>query len=296
MVQERPNFPTLPFDTIGPPLRIAGQFAINKVDREWPVKWRDLPGAAVLVETLLRASENTYQTILHLCVEEPNWPQRPEYVLSVGPLNRTLLDTLFTLVFLFENPRERSEWYYCAGWLEMRDERDRHIERYKDDPSWEPWLSEFSQGLDGAAENFRIPLDVREGRRRVPRWPLPGMMKVDPNTAADRREYLSHLYDWHYKALSSQAHMSLPGLIMRSNALKRVQGEEEVERVWMLDKQRSDNAAVAIVLWLSIISEIEIEMRFGQAAKLLYVWRVLTEYFGLAQEIYDLRAGRLLRE
>ena len=44
-----PVLPELPWDSFGPQLRLTLQATFNKLEREWPAKWRDLGGAAAVL-------------------------------------------------------------------------------------------------------------------------------------------------------------------------------------------------------------------------------------------------------
>ncbi len=118
-----------------------------------------------------------------------------------------------------------------------------------------------------------------------PWWPHPGGMLRDKRTSSDRLARMRYLNDWFYGQLSSESHLSLPGLVMRSSPL--IPGHDPDELAWQMDKVRSDNFFVATFMALAFASEIEIECRFGLSDRLKYVWTVLAGYAYGAKTLYD---------
>lgn len=47
-----PDIPELPFQAFGTELDNVIDATINKLERQWPDKWRSLPGAKVIVESI----------------------------------------------------------------------------------------------------------------------------------------------------------------------------------------------------------------------------------------------------
>src|SRR6266851_3389136 len=100
---------------------------INKLEREWPqTKKPPTKPAYTVVFGTLQVVRNTFKTIKYLCSEtSPDWRHRAELALSVPPLARTILDALYTFVFLLEELPSRAEWYMCSGWRELAEYVDR---------------------------------------------------------------------------------------------------------------------------------------------------------------------------
>ncbi len=238
-----------------------------------------------MLESLARATENTYHTIWALSFDAPTWPLEREDALSVGPLSRTILDSLFTVIFAFEDLPARATWYVKGGWKQMWQEQQLYATNYGSDTRWAEWLSERQDFLDRSAARFGITPAEAGDPTSIPYWPIPSHMRRDKNTAAARINLMTYLDDWYYGGLSSESHLSLPGLVMRSMALMPDQDPDE--RAWRLDKQRSDNLLRATIVALAFVSEIEIECHFGLAERLKYVWTMLNSVFDMSRELYD---------
>jgi hypothetical protein len=290
----KPDLPALDYATFGSEFETLQQVTINKLEREWPQKWERVPGANVVLESIMRVTRNTYQSIRFLAADTPENPARKlEYSLSVTPLARTLADTLFNLVFLFQDLPERSRWYYKSGWREVTEEYNRHVAVYGGDPEWKEWLNEFAQGIAQMEKTYEVTDEERNDPRRIPWWPHPGKMLRHQVLSEDRRAFLQYVNDWFYRSLSSHSHLSLPGLFMRSAAL--LPGTDKGEDDWRLEKQRSDAVVVSTVLTLAIMSEIELECHFGFGVRLSYVWGILNGYFGLAKALHAQRYEGILQ-
>jgi hypothetical protein len=113
----------------------------RRVEREWPPKFYGFHQARMIVHGSTRVVINTFRTIGFLCVENPqDWRHRPEFVASVLPLTLTILECVFTLVYLFEDPAGRSTQYVKAGWRQLWEETQRQQERYGANTIWAEYL------------------------------------------------------------------------------------------------------------------------------------------------------------
>jgi hypothetical protein len=62
----------------------------------------------------------------------------------------------------------------------------------------------------------------------------------------------------------------------------------------VLDESRSDDVFTTITLVVALLSELEIEFRFGLTDRLKYVWGIIQEYWGEAKDLYTRRYGTAL--
>ena len=282
----------LPFGTIRTQLE-EGLIAVgNKLEREWPRKWSVYPEAAVVLRGTIAVTENTYHTVRILCADpHPHPSVRPEFVASVPPLARTVLDSLFTLVFLFEDLPVRIKWYLKSGWRELSEEHHRYRQTYGTDPTWSEWLSKQGAFLDQMRVDWNITPEEQANPSIIPWWPTPGQMKAHKVTSQTRTDYLSYLNDWYYRELSADSHLSWPGLARRS---MHFLDKNREQRNRDLNKFRSDCFTVTIALVLAVLSEIQIELGYDLKERLKYVWGVLNPGFLMVRELYKYRYEKLL--
>ncbi len=295
MINPTPELPVLPYGTISPEFENLLTATVNKADREWPVRWKDLPGAKFIVESCARVTKNTHLSIRYLCADKPRPDWKVEFALSAGPMVRSLVDTVFLLVFLFEDVPQRHSWYLRSGFRESAEELARYKEEYSQNSDWQDWLTGFAQGVEEVRALAGVSMADSVNLEALNYWPTPGQMRKSKKLTPPDQTFLKHLDDWFYREFSSYTHLSLPGLVMRSSGL-RPATEPEVERVraWRVDKQRSDALASALLMSLAIMSEIDAACEFGLHTRLRYIWRVLAEFLGAAKNLYILRYDGLL--
>ena len=291
-----PELPVLPYGAISPEFENLLTATINKVDLEWPAKWQAYPGAKYIVESCARITLNTHLSIRYLCAQEPPQPERKvEFALSAIPIIRSLADTIFLPVFLFEDVPQRTALYLKGGWREWAEELARCRAAYGNVPVWRDWLEEFEKRLQGSRDLAGISDAEAANPTAIPYWPTPAQMLRPGQLTAESRALFTHLNDWFYRTFSSQTHLSLPGLIMRSAGLYPATDDETTRvRDWRLDRQRSDAMSFDLLLCLATVSEIQAACSFGLEMRLRYIWGILSGFFGMAKELYELRYDKLL--
>jgi hypothetical protein len=264
----------------------------NKLEREWPANVFAHDGLAPTLRALVMVSANTYRTIVYVCADTPESSERKlEYGLSMTPLARTLLDALFAVVYLFDDPVARADEFYRGGWREMFEENARYHAAYGHDPSWAAFSADHDRRLAQVETLIGITAAERTNSSSVGFWPTPAAMKKKiANT--DRKKFLDYMNDWFMREMSQDTHLSWPGLLRRFRPL--MAPTEGGVREEVLKKWKSDAVGTSIALMLSLMSEIEIELRYGLADRLKYVWGVMNQYYLISREVYDFRYdGRL---
>ena len=202
-------------------------------------------------------------------------------------LARTILDALYTCIFLFEDLPSRADWYVCSGWRELAEYIDRARRDYGSDPDWAKYLTDAQANLANLAQLIAKPPDELRSTRW---WPTPQQMDrftKNPATAA----FFGYLNDWFYREFSQVSHGSLPGLIHTVGALRDLaKGHTE-----KLEQLRGYHAMQVLMLLTTFYSEVEGELTIGVASDLKYVWEMLIQHNPFAKEIYDRRryASRL---
>jgi hypothetical protein len=281
--------PTLPFGSFHGELDTVATAVKNKIRLQWPNKWNPPDGAPTALQASVAVAQNTYRTIVFICSEEQEAGRRLEFSLSCTPLLRTILDSVFSIVYLLQDVPVRTTQFYRGGWREMREELDRYSGKYGTDPNWSEWIAKLTGVVDGLKADLGIsPAEEANLRKAIQYWPIPSQMLRDSGLDTDRRTFLEYLTDWFYRELSADSHLSMTGLARRSVALL----EDKTE---CLIKHRSDCVMVAAILLLALLSEIQLEAQWPDIKpRLEYVWTILGSLWDVGKEIYDMRyAGRL---
>jgi hypothetical protein len=280
----------LPFETIREPIDTLLSAMALKLEREWPEKWAGLTGARPYFQGTVQLADFTYQSVRFLCADKPENPARKlEFAVSVPPLARTILDSVFTVIFLLEDFPVRWNWFKKSAWREGEDDQQRLRTAYGDDPGWTEWLKELD-GIVGFLKQEAAITPAEEGNPKLIQWfPNPG--KMPAQTTGWRQNHLRYLNDWFYRGLSAESHLSLNGFGKRAGFLLAPSPED---RRRVLDKSRSDDVFTTITLVVALLSEIEIEFRFGLTDRLKYVWGIIQEYWGEAKDLYTRRYSTAL--
>lgn len=285
-----PDDKRLDFKVIAEPLATLAEATVNKVEREWPATLRDIAGAPPLFLMLTKVAIAAYETVKYFCAEKPDDPNRKIWFsVSAAPLLRSLVDEVCTVVFLVEDLPKRVEWYFRSGWRETFEEDIALRARYGGQPAWEEWLGNNRQRLAAMQADLRITEAELARPSSIQYWPTPPQMKSSQETAA----FLEYLRAWFYRELSQQSHLSYPGLAARGGNCLRKEADPIKEGTWR--KMRSDAVGYAVVLLLAFLTEVIVALKFDLRSRAAYLWALLAEYFGVAEELYEARYKALLQ-
>jgi hypothetical protein len=278
MVERR----ALDYGTFGPELGLLFKTIENKLRNQWPVRLRS-EGALFVLQGHVVVSHTTYRTIVHLCSDNPLQDgRRAEYAIAAPPLIRTILDAVFNFVYIFQDLTPRLDRFYKGGWREIREEHDRLRDAYGKDPDWQEWLRDFTAYVESGPQLFGITNEEVAELKRLPYWPTPAQMLRDSSLDDSRRAFLRYLNDWFYRELSSDSHLSLPGLSRRAVPL--------LGSAVPMDDYRSDCVFTAATLSTALLSETQITMRWPDVGpRLEYVWTMLGEHWPAAKEVHERR-------
>jgi hypothetical protein len=295
-VKEEP--PNLDASVITEPLDTMVTALGYKLEREWPIKFARVVGARELFLLTLRIADVTYRSIRWLIADKPPNPHRRlEYCLSVPPLNRAILDNLFTVIFVLEDLPARCLWYHKASWREERIELDRYRTEYGKLEDWQEWLSRLTAHSDLGIKMLGLsPSEIAQPSRKIARWPNAGgmvMYSLGPAVPLPpTRAFMKYLNDWFYADLSQQAHLGGTGLMKRATALIRDRNDPEREAA--LTKNKYTWLGQSIALILAISSELEAYFHFGLRERINYLWGVAGSAIVVAKEMREHRYAELL--
>ncbi len=287
----------LDFRAIRDPLDNALEALKNLIDREWPKELATIAGSRALFLTMIKVAVNTYESVRFLAADFPKeGAPKLEHALSIPPLTRSLLDQLFTVIFLSEDLPNRTQWYYKGGWRESIEAYVRYNSKYGDNPEWASWLTAYSSFLEeirvdwGISDEEAASLkEKEEEKKKIKYWPIPSRMKK--RALKENRNFFQFLDAWIYKTLSQDAHLSFPGLVHRGAPLLL---KPSKEREAQLEKRKSQGVFTTITVVLALASEMEHLLNFGLAKQLGYVWGVLINFWEEAADLYAMRYERFL--
>jgi hypothetical protein len=270
----------------------------NRIDREWPPILGDQHCKLPFLWSV-SLTYWTFKATLYLLADKPEDPKRKlEFAIVVPPLNRTILDMVFNVIFILDDYRDRLCWYITSGCREVTDQVERFKFRYANDPEWTKWLHDYEEA---SKAHFAIR-DLVCGNATPPPsspFPLPGAMiskkrKIRFNNEGSR-DFLEYLNAWYYRTLSSASHSHWQGLGERATQIFRMESASESDRKIAL-KYKSDCLMQQVTLILCLLSELVLFTKFQGQSQLAYLWGILKQYWGFADEIYRMRYETVLSE
>ncbi|SRR6266446_4107980 len=290
---------SLDFTVIGEPLNKLLVAVGNKLEREWPQRYRNVTGARELFVMHLRTAHTTYLSALYLCGDiPPDHRRKAEFSVCLPVLNRALLDSLFAILFILEDLPNRCEWFWESDWRELRLELDRYLAEYGNLPEWRSWLAQLTEHCNRGIAHAKLSPTQTADPSKLRSWLNVGAMLnfgVSPNVPLPPpRAFMKYLNDYFYIDLSQQAHLGGWGLVKRAGFfMDEIRNAPETEALLKRNKYGHIGQKVALVLALA--SEIEAHFNFGLRQEALFVWGVAVPNIVVVEEMYRKRYRELLQ-
>jgi hypothetical protein len=298
-VAEQTEQKPIPFPVLGEPLGHLLTALGHKLSREWPAKYKQVTGGRQIFVVHTRVALHTFNSALYLCGDVPPDPRRRrEFAVSLPPLNRALLDSLFTIMFIIEDIPGRCEWFWEADWREARLDLERYTNEYGKDVAWQPYLANLSALSDLGQELARLTPEQVAKPRGLRSWLNPGAMwrhGVALDNLPPDRAFMKFLDDFLYIDLSQQTHLGGYGILKRCGILVD-EAEALTDTETQFDKYRRQQLGIMTVLVLALATEIQNHFQFElhENLDLLYIWNIAKSCLGIAAEFYDRRYRNLL--
>jgi hypothetical protein len=248
-----------------------------------------------LLNVFIRFATNSFRAVTYLAADTPEDPRRqPNFVLVIAPINRQLLDLLFSLIYMVDDFPTRSLAYQRAGWREFQEEYQMFKNTYSDDPEWHDFFVNYSLALRQQAPLLDISLaDQRDIKSRVPYWKHPGELK---NKKSKGMKFLRWLDKWLYADTSAQSHLSCGGLLKISPfVIAEVVGgsKQQLVESRVIQQYRFQQMSRTGIVTLALATEINAYCELGYQPKISYLWVIFNEYCAEAREMYEHRYAQL---
>jgi len=269
----------------------------NLVDRSTPIEIRRIAGWHELLMVAVLATRTIFETITYLSRDtgsKDDLMPKLEYGVATSPLARSLLELLFTVIFIREQPRTRVKWFHHSGWRELKEMLDSLEERHGSKRKWKMRLVQLAHSLEQLRLSHRISRRAAGNPKSIKRWPT-AMQMLDPkrNYLHKRsRRFLDYL-TLRYRTLSQDHHLSGAGII-RVYA-KLLIDENDARREPILRELKNSNVILTLSTLLLIYTEINDICHFDRGRALAYCWSILMEGRDEVRELYDLRYRSMLR-
>lgn len=255
-----------------------------------------LDNAPHLLNIFVRCAVNSYNAVLYFAGDIPEDSRRkPNFVIAVPPINRQLLDLLFTIVYLLDDYRPRVREYMRSGFRELVEEQHHWKTTFGNDAEYKAHIRNMDQLLIDLAGNLEISPDIRKDVRSLPYWPHPDKLK---DLKSQSRPFLRHLNQWFYHDTSAQSHLTFGGLLEISFFfLAEHLGGEDQEMIEQrfLQQFRGQQMSRTMMVTLAIAAEADAYCKLGNNQKIRFIWPILADTFVEAKELWDKRYEELTK-
>jgi hypothetical protein len=261
------------------------------------------------IAMMLRYSRSIYNLLFYLNANERResdlgW--RMHYGVTAMSLVRSLIDCLYNITAILENPAERGAAYRKSGLRRTLNDLEADRQAYAGQPKWEEWVDVRRGPVELLIRTSGFAMD---DVMKQPMWPTLGKYLSDVKPGAPmspNQQFLkkfTHLEWRQYSALSHGAYEAFIGTL----------GDMPIGSYYMLDflpheiRPKLDESYAAFLsshvgraatVLLCIITEVQAYCRFDGAdinERICNIWAALVPLFE-AKELYDARYGTLMRD
>jgi hypothetical protein len=244
----------------------------------------------MLVMLFAHVAMNCYNAVRYLISEvEPKDPLRkPMYLLVVPPINRQLMDMLFTLVYMLDDFPNRWFQYERASFREFSESVHRFRMMYKKGPDWKQFFKVADSLQKMGISELRLTTAEQKRPTSIKYWPHPGQIAEEATTS---RSFLKWLHEWIYGDTSAQAHISPFGLSAVAQFIIFTLSEPREDLTKRREYQiyKFIHVSRTILTVLAIATELNIHFKLGFDTEAAYLWTIMSEYVAEAKEMYGKR-------
>lgn len=249
----------------------------------------------ILMRIAALFSRQAFDAMRFLCADEPAPGRRPEYVFVVPSITRSLLEVLFTIIYVGEDFPARADWFQKAGWREHWEERRKYLNEYSKKPEWKTFFKEFDKALQiGVTELGITPEEVKHPET-IKYFPIGA--RFVKNMGSKNRSFVKWLERWLYEETSAIAHFTPLGVMKFGFFLVRDLASEKdrefLETVTM-PKFRSFHMMMAAIVVTAISSELEYLFQLKNRDQIIKIWEALRVDFPDAEDICKRRYDAML--
>jgi len=153
------------------PLETIAEVLAQKVKREAPKLLSAPPFVAEDLHVLVRQAIYTYNLLFYLNADERRendhyW--RKAYSIVTLPLIRNIIDCLYNVTAILQNPGTNGPWFRKSGYKRTLEALDLEEERYAGKPAWDSWIKRNRDAIDFWALCKNLKNQSIEGSLLVP--------------------------------------------------------------------------------------------------------------------------------
>lgn len=260
----------------------------KKLKTEWSAKYVDVVGGKEIISTFIGTSKTLYKTIIFLCLDKVDDIERDSYyVLSTPQLNRSLMEILFSMIYLLEDFPTHCKLFFKYLLTEKEQKLDALKENFSGIQKWDHYLKDQYIKLAKFKCDIEKYLSLTKDEKKKlgnailqsPHFPSPSRIIKRLNYSdSDNLNILEFLNSTLYMELSSMSHLAPSGVIDFSkfhlptneniffyeNSIKSKTDE--------IQKFRQEQLCISFGLMLALYSEIELNFNYGYKENLNILW------------------------
>jgi hypothetical protein len=251
----------------------------------------------------IRQAQNTYNFLhwVHSDDLRASVGWRDTYTVACQPLIRNLMDNLYTITLLLQDPYARGRQFRASGirkgFLYVAAEEVR----YKGKPEWDKWIADSRAKLDSILFDTGFTRAEVMDKKQFPDWPTLGKYLRTP-PIDDHKKFLETFTFGQWKQYSAVAHGGPEGLHEVGMFLCR-DGHPHERRPLIDDAHdltMSLHMMRAAILLLAICTEIQAAYKFKDGGarindRIIESWKALQPAME-AKEIYDEHYEHLMKD
>jgi hypothetical protein len=269
---------------------------------------REAPVTEILrvdLHILVRQSMWTYDLLFYLNADERrehDYGWRNRYTIVTMPLVRNMIDCLYNVTLMLENPSTNGPWFRASGFKKMQGAVLEDEQRYGGKAEWDSYNASRRNLLELGVHSSQLRMtDIQQAQD----WPTLGTYAKRLGkgaTSTPHQQFLKTFMYGHWRQYSAMAHATFEGL---SNiALYYTEDSLPIEERLKLDKgyleMRSATIGRAAIVLLCLITELQAHFHFDDAGarineRIHEMWNVLMPSFDV-KELYDERYKKLMED
>ncbi len=282
--------------------KLAETFA-QKVKREGQNQLLGPDGFHGDIFISLRQARTTYDFLYWVHSDElrSHYGWRDNYTFASAPLVRTLIDNLFNVTLLLQDPATNGVRFRVSGLRKDLLFLDAEKKRYSGIPIWDQYLAESRQKMDVLMRHAGLAEGQVRDKKKFPDWPTLGKYVADgsPN---QHKSFLATFSYGPWKRYSAIAHGAPEGLHEIGSFLN-YDGHPHHERPHIDEaypRMMSYHIMHAAIVLLSIITEVQGAYKFRDSSarineRIVESWQALLPAME-AKEIYDTHYSQLMKD
>jgi len=289
--------------TFQKPLIQLAEVLAQKVKREAPAFLRAPAFVAVDLHVLMRQAMYTYDLLFYLNADERRendcyW--KNAYGVAVLPLIRNMIDALYNITVILQNPSVNGPWFRLSGFKKTLKAFEEDEARYGGRQDWDAWIAKSRDGLNDQLRANGLKMDDVLAAKP---WPTLGQYLRDEQPGGGLTPHQAFLKTFtygHWRQYSAIAHGGFEGLLQVGMYFitDSMPHEDRPQIDAAYPRLLSAHIARAAVMLLCIVTELQACFHFDGASineRIHKMWNALMPAFDV-KELFDERYAQLMKD